>query len=155
MPVSFSGPKKVLRVGLNNTGVTGQSQVNAIHIYGAKAAGQTPDDILFLYDSTNEFLSLLDWGNRPEGTLVKDSFRVKNASTDKIAKNINIQLNHADFVMSWDENGPWTTFVDIASLSPGAVSSQIYIKNELGPPLLTLGPKAARVIAAVGEWEDE
>ena len=152
--ISFSGPKKVLRITLDTSGGTAARApiVKKIHIYGAKAATETPDDILIMQDSAQEFVALKDWGTRPEGTLQKSSFRLKNSSNNKTAQNINVQLNNADFLLSWSEGGPWSTFVDIASLNPGVVSSPIYIKNELGPPLLALGPKAARVIVGVDSW---
>ena len=149
-PVSLSSPVKVLRV--HGPGSALGPHTRLIHIYGSKAATETPDDILFMEDASNPYTALLDWGNRPEGTVEKRSFRLKNDSADKTANNINIQLNADDFLVSWDEEGPWTSFLDIASLSPGAVSSPIYVKNELPPPLLILGPRAYRVIVGVGYW---
>ena len=149
--VSFSEPKKVLYIG--SRGLTGYTLGWAgMHVYGSKAVTETPDDILILENATDEFTALKEWGNRPEGTVEFSSFRLKNDSPDKIANDINVQFNHDDFLLSWSEDGPWVAFVDIASLSPGAVSSPIYIKNELPPPLLTLGPKAGRVIVGVGYW---
>ena len=149
-PISFSETKRVIRFSCwqSNYGC----HVHRVHLYGRKAATETPDDILFLIDDTSEFTALKDWGDRPEGTVLYDSFRVKNNSGSKIANNINLQLNHTDFVMSWAAEGPWLTFLDIASLNPGGVSSLIYVRNLLAPPPLILGPKAARVIINVGSW---
>lgn len=149
--VSFSQPYRVLWFGIERL-IGNVWNVRSLHLYGAKAATETPDDILIMENTTDEFAALKDWGNRPEGTLQISSFRVKNASLTKTANNINIQLNHNDFLLSWSDTGPWVAFVDIASLGPGAVSSPIYVKNELPPPLLILGPKAARVIVGVGNW---
>ncbi len=147
--VSFSGPKRVLRVGfMRNPSIA----VASIHLYGSKAAGQTPHDVLIMANTMDEFPALKDWGDRPEGTVEFTSFRLKNASPTKTANAVNVQLNHDDFLLSWSDTGPWVTFVDIASLSPGAVSSPIYIRNALGPPLLTLGPRAARVVVGVDSW---
>lgn len=152
--ISFSGPVKALRIGFRET----NPQFNAlnlcgIHIYGFKYAGETQDDILFVDSNTGvELTSLMDWGDRPEGTSMFKQLKIKNASSTKTANNINLQLNHSDFLMSWNPGGPWTTVLDITSLGAGASSGVIHLKNELGPPLLNLGPKAARIIASVGSW---
>lgn len=147
-PVSFSEPKKVLRIGF--TGLTDRT-VKLIHIYGRKASGETPEDILICDASTgNELTALMDWGDRPEGTTVIKSFKIKNTSTTKIANNVNLQLDHADFLMSFSSSGPWQATLDISSIPPNSLSAEIFVRNALGPPLLTLGPKAARVIATVG-----
>ena len=150
--VSFSEPKKIVRCRFLTSGTNARAAIRRVFVYGSKAAGQTPDDILIMTNTTDEFTALKDWGDRPEGTVELSSFRLKNASTTKTANNINVQLNHDDFLISWSDTGPWVTFVDIASLSPGAVSSPIYVKNELPPPLLILGPRAARVVVGVGSW---
>lgn len=150
--VSFSAPMGVIRFLFIGENSHTAQQLLTIHLFGAKAATETPDDILIMENSTDEFVALKDWGDRPEGTVVTDSFRLKNASLAKIANSINIQINDPYFLISWDPAGPWTTFLDIASLAPGSVSSPIYIKNELAPPLLVLGPKAARVIVGVDSW---
>lgn len=150
-PVSFSSAKKVIRLGLFAN--TYNRPLNAVQLYGYKAATETPDDLLFVDDSTGaEKTALMDWGDRPEGTTEIDSFKIKNASADKIANDINLQLNHDDFLMSWSADGPWAATLDIATLGIGALSNTIYVRNKLGPPLLVLGPKSARVIAAVGSW---
>jgi hypothetical protein len=145
--VSFSSAVKVLYVQIY--GDIGARYLRGIHIYGRKAAGETVDDILFCDTNGNELTALKDWGDRPEGTTVIDSFKIKNASTTKIANNVNLQLNHADFGLSFSENGPWTATLDITSIAANSLSATIYIRNLLGPPLLMLGPKDARVIATV------
>ena len=148
--VSFAEPKKTIRIHCYGTGTGSHAWFGNVHIYGYKAAGETPDDILFCDASTGaEKTALMDWGDRPEGTTLIDSFKVKNASTGKIANDINLQLNHADFLLSWSADGPWTATLDIATLGVGALSNTIYVRNKLEPPLLLLGPYAARVIASV------
>ena len=78
---------------------------------------------------------------------------MRNSSVDKIANNINLQLNDEDFLMSFNQEGPWTSVLDLASIAPNSVSSVLYIKNQLAPPLLALGPRYARIIASVGSWD--
>jgi len=150
--VSFSGPVKCVRMAFYRAAPE-IGTILHIHLYGQKAAGQTPDDIVFCNASTGaELVALTDWGDRQEGTTEILSFKVKNASSSKIANDINLQLNHADFTMSWSPEGPWVTVLDIATLGVGALSNTVYVRNKLEPPLLILGPYAARVIASVGSW---
>ncbi len=99
-----------------------------------------------------ELTSLIDFGDQPEGTTEIQSFKIKNTSSSKIANNVNIQLNHGDFTITFSQDGPWQSLLDISSIGPGSLSSTIYVRNLLGPPLLTLGPKAARAIVTVGSW---
>lgn len=153
MAVSFSGPVKVLRVGCRRNDYNVNVNIYGLHVYGQKYATETPDDIVFCNASTgNQLTALMDWGDRPEGTTLIDSFKVKNASASKIANNINLQLNHDDFLLAWSADGPWTSVLDIATLGVGALSNTVYVRNKLEPPLLLLGPKAARVIVSVGSW---
>jgi hypothetical protein len=150
--VSFSSPIKALRFGIRTSSYNSTVKLCGIHIYGRKAAGEQVDDIVFCDTSGNELTSLIDWEDRPEGTTQITSIKVKNASTEKIANNVNLQLNHDDFMLAWSQDGPWQSVLDIASIGPNSLSSTVYIRNALAPPLLTLGPKAARIIATVGSW---
>ncbi|KAF5044786.1 hypothetical protein DSECCO2_488060 [anaerobic digester metagenome] len=150
--VSFSEPKRVLKVNIYNSYWDTEMGCSAMHFYGRKAFGETPDDILFCDTDGVELTALDDWGDRPEGTTATKSFKAKNASTTKIANGVNLQLNHADFGLSFSESGPWTATLDITSIAANSLSATIYARNLLGPPLLTLGPKFARCIATVGSW---
>ncbi len=150
--VSFSGPVKCLRVCVGGTSTSKDGVFHAVHIYGMKSVGQTPDDIVFTDTDGNVLTSLKDWGDRPEGTTVLSSFKVKNASTTKIANAVNLQLNHGDYAISLSPDGPWTAVIDITSIAAGSLSSTIYVRNMLSPPLLTLGPRSARCIVTVGSW---
>jgi hypothetical protein len=150
--VSFSGPMKCIRYARNvNTG-TSDASIALFHIYGFKAAGQTPDDIVFTDINGNEIASLTDWGDQPEGTTEIWWFKLKNASTTKIANAVNLQLNNADFAIALSPDGPWVAVIDITSIAAGSLSSTIYVRNKLDPPTLILGPRAARCIVTVGSW---
>ena len=149
--LSFSGPVKCIKIGFG--GDTSRRTIpKAIHLFGRKAAGQNPDDIVFTDASGDILTALVDFGDVPEGTTSYEQIRVKNASTTKNANDINLQFNHNDFDFSYSPTGPWVSVIDISSLGPGSLSSVIYVRNHLNPPLLALGPKAARIIAAVGSW---
>ena len=149
--LSFSGPVKCIKLGLGAT-TSGRLTPKAIHLFGRKAAGQTPDDIVFTDASGDILTALVDFGDVPEGTTSYQQIRVKNASATKNANDINLQFNHSDFDFSYSPTGPWVSVIDISSLGPGSLSSVIYVRNHLNPPLLALGPKAARIIASVGSW---
>lgn len=150
--ISFTGGKHTIR--LTKTGFSaGIQHPMMMHLYGEKVAGQTPDDILFL-DGENayaEFTVADDFGDRPLGTTVSRTFKVKNASTTKTANSINLQCNDADFAMS--ENGTtWVTTINISSLAPGASSSALYVRNTTPDPGNLLGPRFARIVCTVGSW---
>ena len=149
--LSFSGPVKCIKMGLS-AGAGGYLTPKAIHLFGRKATGQNPDDIIFTDASGDILTSLVDFGDVPEGTTSYQQIRVKNASATKNANDINLQLNNSDFDFSYSPTGPWVSVIDISSLGPGSLSQVIYVRNHLNPPLLALGPKAARIIAAVGSW---
>lgn len=151
--VSFSTSYKTIRIGLQGSDSYHYSAyLHTVHLYGQKAASEQPDDIIFCDTAGNELTALMDWGDRPEGTTLIQAIKVKNASASKIANNVNLQLNHEDFTLSWSADGPWQSVLDIASIGPNSLSSTVYIRNHLLPPLLTLGAKAARIIATVGSW---
>jgi len=152
-PISFSTSYKIIRVKFElYSSYDGDSYFRKAHFYGRKAAGGTPDDILFCNTDETEKTALLDWGDRPEGTTQINSFKLKNASTSKMANSVNLQLNHSDFGLSFSENGPWTATLDIASIAPDNLSAAIYVRNLLAAPPLILGPKAGRCNVTVGSW---
>ncbi len=152
--ISFTGAKRVLRMSfLGNAGTAGFAVVLA-HLYGEKAAGQTPDDVIFIdHDTTPgvEYAAPEDFGDRPLGTTVTRQFRVKNVSPTLTANSINLQCNDADFAISTDGT-TWVTTINIASLASGAESATMYIRNTTPAPGSVLGPRFSRIVAIVGSW---
>lgn len=151
-PISFSEPKKVLKLRIVNSTAGANARLFLIHLYGRKSAGETPDDILLCDVNGNELTALMDWGDRPEATEQIKSIKLKNVSTTKTANGVNLQLNHGDFGLSFNVSGSWTATLDIASIPPNGLSEPIYIKNTVGLPPQILGPKAGRLIVGVGSW---
>ena len=157
-PCTFSEAIKVLRVHYSapNAGADYSSvNIYALHIYGVKADGQIPDDILFLDDDESggpEFIRDLDFGDRPEGTTVTHRMRLFNSSTTKIANNLTLSLIDTDFTFSMDEGTTWVTGATITSLAPQGTSSSIIIKNTIPPPTQLLGPRAPRLEVTIGSW---
>ncbi|UWG97400.1 hypothetical protein LPY66_00730 [Dehalobacter sp. DCM] len=151
--LSFSGPVKAIRIGFRETSPQFEDlYICGVHLYGRKAVGEQVNDVVMTDASGVDLTSLIDFGDQPEGTTEIQSFKIKNTSNTKIANNVNIQLNHEDFTISFSQDGPWQSVLDISSIGPGSLSSTIFVRNLLGPPLLTLGPKAARAIVTVGSW---
>ena len=157
-PCTFSEAVKVLRIRYfapYDNGDYSRVYIYALHIYGVKAAGEVPDDILFLDDDAPgdpEFIRDLDFGDRPEGTTVTHRIKLQNCSTTKIANNLTLSLIDVDFTFSMDEGATWVTGATITSLAPQGVSGSILIKNTIPPPTQMLGPRAPRFEVTIGSW---
>lgn len=150
--VSFTGGKRTIRIGLAAGGFMGE--LRAVHLYGEKYAGQTPDDLIFIdHDTTPgvEYQAPEDFGDRPLGTTVVRQFRVKNASATKTANAINLQCNDSDFAISTD-GVTWVTTINISSLAAGAESATLYVRCTTPAPGNILGPRFAEIVAIVGSW---
>ena len=157
-PCTFSEAIKVLRLrysGGYDFADDSNVKIYALHIYGVKAAGEIPDDILFLDDDASgdpEFIRDLDFGDRPEGTTVTHRIKLLNSSTTKIANNLTLSLIDVDFKFSLDEGATWVTGATITSLAPQGISNSILIKNTIPPPTQMLGPRAPRFEVTIGNW---
>jgi hypothetical protein len=153
-PISFTGAKRTFRFQDYYINPYSPLYLLLVHLYGAKAAGQTPDDLIFIdHDTTPgvEFTAPEDFGDRPLGTTVTRQFRVKNASATKTASTISVACNDDDFAISTDGT-TWVVTINIASLAPGAESSTMYVRNTTPNPGALLGPRFARLVALVGSW---
>ena len=147
-PVSFTGPKKNLRIRNNGSGGNYKQWMIA-HIYGEAAAGQMAHDLVFInHDDTPgvEYTGPEDFGDQPLGTTVVREFRLKNTSATRTATNVNIQLNDADFAMAAAAGGPWVVTLNIASLLPGAESATFYVRCTTPAPGAALKPRFARMV---------
>lgn len=154
-PVSFTGPKQVLRITMTSAGA-GQYYIMTViaHLYGEKAAGETPDDIIYInHDDTPgvEFTLPEDFGDQPLGTTVVRQFRIKNTSATKTANTINIQCNDSDFAIS-EDGVNWVVTINIASLSAGAESATLYVRCTTPAPGGQLGPRYARIVTTVASY---
>ena len=157
-PCTFSEAIKVLRLrysGGYQYAEDASVKIYALHVYGVKAGGEIPDDILFLDDDESgdpEFIRDLDFGDRPEGTTVTHRIKLRNSSATKIANNLTLSLIDVDFTFSMDEGVTWVTGATITSLAPQGISSSILIKNTIPPPTQMLGPRAPRFEVTIGSW---
>ena len=150
-PISLTGPKRTIKI---QSAGTGNQEVAIAHIYGEKAAGQTPEDLIFIdHDTTPgvEYAAPEDFGDMPLGTTATRQFRVKNTSATKTANTINIQCNDSDFVISTD-NATWVVTINITSLAAGAESSTMYVRCTTPAVGSFLGPRHARIVATVASY---
>jgi hypothetical protein len=147
-PVSFTGPKKNLRIVATPNNQNNQF-FTVLHLYGEPAAGQMAHDLVYInHDDTPgvAFTAAEDFGDQPLGTTVVRQFRIKNTSATRTATNLNIQLNDAEFVIAENPAGPWVVTINLASLGPGAESPTYYIRLTTPAPGENLDPHAARII---------
>lgn len=153
--ISFTGGKSTLRVCLDsNQPAQTNTRLRVVHLYGEKAAGQTPDDLIYIdHDTTPgvEYTAPEDFGDQPLGTTVVRQFRLKNTSPTKTATTINIQCNDSDFAISTDGT-TWVVTINIASLGPGAESATMYVRCTTPAPGALLGPRFARIVTSVAGW---
>jgi hypothetical protein len=155
-PVSFTGGKATLRLRSANGGGGGGNAWNwySTHIYGEKAVGQTPDDLIYIdHDTTPgvEYGAPEDFGDRPLGTTVTRQFRLKNTSASLAANTVTVQCNDTDFIISTD-GVTWAVTLNIASIAAGAETATLYIRNTTPAPGGLLGPRFARIVTTVGSW---
>lgn len=155
---SFSEAIKVLRINYFaplKFAKRSYIKIYAVHIYGVKAEGEVPDDILFLDDDEAgdpEFVRDLDFGDRPEGTTATRRIKLFNSSSTKVANNLLLSLIDVDYTFSMDEGATWVTSASITSLAPQGKSVSIIIKNTVPPPTQMLGPRAPRFEVIVGSF---
>jgi hypothetical protein len=152
-PVSFTGPKrtvKAFRYIVND----GMVYFYILHLYGEKAAGQTPDDVIFInHDDTPgvEFTAPEDFGDQPLGTTVVRQWRLKNTSATKTANTINIQCNDSDFSIS-EDGVNWVVTINLASLAAGAESATYYVRCVTPAVGALLGPRHSRIVVTVASY---
>jgi hypothetical protein len=151
MPISFTGPKKNLRVGFTHgaSPFFNGGQYAFLHLYGEAAAGQMAHDLVYInHDDTPgvAFTAAEDFGDQPLGTTVVRQFRIKNTSASRTATNLNIQCNDTDFVIAEAAGGPWVVTINLASLAPGAESPTYYVRCTTPAPGAALKPRFARIV---------
>lgn len=140
---------KGIRVYKNS--LTGfDDRIQAIHIYGNIASGQTPDRIQFL-DTLNldaVFTKVLDFGDVPRGQTQTRTFKIKNNSATLTVNTINVTaedlyLNAGDWFTFGDDNIVYAATFAVGNLGPGA-EKLLYMK-QIVPVAETLGLQTGRI----------
>lgn len=138
------------------------------HLYGHKAAGQTPHRIDFCDSAGDELLLDEDYGDQPRNSdrlwsptntwNQGSALYIKNRSGTKQAKSITITYevvassnDSASHYKLSKDNVTFGTSVAFTQLNPQQMAGPIYVLHS--PPLgANLGVKAGRLRLNVGEW---
>lgn len=158
---STSRGVKAVRVHVIDSSVTYDTLVN-IQLFGSPQSVGPSARVDFWSVATDTALTAdaFDWGNVPVGSSSTKTFRIKNLSGDKTAVNTRVRAvkglsdttPESSSLLLFSLDGlTWASFVNIASLSPGAVSEIIYMRHTT-PLSYPLGTFAPRVTADVGSW---
>lgn len=116
VPISFTGPKKNVRI----IGGSGNQRVYVVHLYGEAAPARwrtTSSSPIRTWAPASRFqpprTSVISRSGRPWFGL-----RIKNSSARRTVTNVNIQCDDADFTIGESASGPWVVTINIASLAP-------------------------------------
>lgn len=160
--VAWTGIKAV-RLRMSSVG--GDNRLG-LHIYGALAAGETPDRLRMWHPTLDEPLddataadgAHLDWGDVTRGTTADKTFRIKNNSATLTANSITLTTSiRTDTTPSippqitYSDGGAFATSINIGNLLPGAISSLITVRRTT-PVNATLALWWWRTIAEAGSW---
>lgn len=148
--------KRALRINFTAHKGAGMS-FRSIHIYGEISAGQTPDRLLYIDETTGlEFVLPKDYGDVPRGSARDFEFRLKNNSATLTASTI--QVTAEDL---FGGSGAWYTFNEaggafspteaITSIGPGA-SSALLVTRQIIPNAALPEAHAARIETTVTTW---
>lgn len=155
-----SSGKRGLRVTyLYNGGLWGDDQgLQAFHIYGEIAAGETPDRLIFIDETTGlEFTGPVDFAEVPRGSSEDFEWRIRNISAAETANTINYAAE--DLYLG---SGGWYTHTtpggavfsasqSLASLAP-ATTSGLITTRRVTPGGEDLGTHAGRIYLDVDSW---
>lgn len=141
--------------------------LSAMHIYGSMASGQTPDRIIFLdeasgleFGQSTDDISIMDFGDRPRGSIIDFEFRLRNNSTvagNNLTATTIVLTREAlegvmDTWMTYDEaGGGFMTSETVTSLAPETNSGLLTLRLDIADAA-TLFVWAARTKVAVTTW---
>lgn len=141
-------------------GSFGQSYLTSLHIYGEIAAGQTPNRLLYIENSTGlEYTLPIDWGDIPRGAVYEEEWYIKNNSSTQTANNTTISReslygnSHLFYTFS-TEVGYSDTLGPVTSIAAGSrwpPSNALVIRND-PPSTANLGLHAARIVLDTSSW---
>ena len=145
--------------GAAGSGTGSGAFLRRLHYYGEIAAGETPDRLLFMDETTGlEFAVDMDYGDIARGSARDFEMRLKNNS---MAAGNNVTINSIPINVEalFGDSPAWYTFSiggdafqstkNISSLAPEASSSLIVVRQVIDVNAV-LGLHAARIQAGVG-----
>lgn len=133
----------------------------SFHLYGAIAAGQTPNRLRFWHPTLDQEVgaAYFDWGDVPRSSSADRTFRLKNNSDVETANNINIGIEALTDATpavagmhSFSTDG--TSFsgsISLTSLAPGAISGVLTVRRVM-PSNTSLSLWAQRIVAQATTW---
>jgi hypothetical protein len=151
---------------LNASGAGGARNVRGLQLFGAIAAGETPDRLRMwhptldepLDDNTSADGAFFDWGDIQRNTTSDKTFRIKNNSATLTANGIVIsQQTLTDTTPSvnsqftFSDGGAFASSIDIGNLAPGAISV-VVTKRFTRPSNAILSLWTSRTIANPTSW---
>ncbi len=140
--------------------------LSAMHVYGSMASGETPDRLLFLDEASGlEFgqstaPEIMDFGDRPRGSIKDHEFRLRNNSTvagNNLTATTNVLTREAlegvmDTWMTYDEaGGGFMTSETVTSLAPETNSGLLTMRLDIADAA-SLFVWAARTRVATTTW---
>lgn len=132
--------------------------LHAIHVYGEIAAGETPDRLLWVDNSTgSEFGLPVDYGDIPRGSAEDTEVLLRNNSGSLTAASVQITgealyLNSGSWYTFKESGGSFQSTLPLSSSIGAGSDSPVLTIRRITPDTETLGLHAGRAQASVGSW---
>ena len=140
---------------LKDAGLTDDTKMYQLHIYGAPNDASVPDRVILIDDDTGlEFDNVLDWGDLPRGAVKSHMLQVKNNSATHTANGVTLGLNtfHDDIHEIRDGAGAYSTALSLGNIAAGVTyANDITIKVDVASTA-ALGPFTNRLTVDVTSW---
>jgi hypothetical protein len=144
--------------GLRVDQPTSSTNWRAIHVYGEIAAGETPDRLLWVDNSTGaEFGLPIDYGDIPRGSAEDREVKLRNNSTTMTAASVQVTgeslfLNSGNWYSFKEAAGSFQATLPLSSSIGASSDSPVITIRRITPDSETLGLHAGRAYANVGTW---
>lgn len=150
----------------NYSGINGSKRIYTWHLWGHKAAGETPDRVDFCDIEGSELVQDLDFGDQPRNTdriwtptttqNLGSGLYLRNRSLTKVANDISIvyETNTGPMqnLLSLSKDGAsYGTQISFAQIQPQEIVGPVYVKHATQAGT-TLGMWASRLRLKVGSW---
>lgn len=132
-----------------------------MHLYGEETAGQSLDRLALWHPTLDQRITpaYFDWGNVPRGSTADRTFRVKNLSstltavTPRVAMDVLTDASPSFIGQHFiGKSGTFLAQQNIASLSPGAISSEVLTLRRVMASNAQLSLWSMRVFAEATSW---
>jgi hypothetical protein len=160
------GGIKALRLFYPQPGAVEVLEIGKVHLYGYKAAGETPHRIDFVYSDADDIMIDFDYGDQPRNTSrtwsPTDTYNqsgglyLRNRSPDKVANDVQLSINALTGTMPSDttiskDNSSYSTVLTWTEIQPLSMVGPVYVKHETDSDEV-LGVRSERLKVSVGSW---